>query len=219
MASPPARKLASPTDPIEKHHPWTPVNVSLLQSELALHPDHEFVSALCHDMRHGARIGYSGARSAFVAPNLSSANADPSAVSDYLLTECARNHMAGPFTHPPFPNLRCSGVGLVPKKSGALRLIMHLSAPEGSSINDGIDSEQFSLHYVTVDDAVRLIHKHGPGATLSKVDMKHAFRICPVSPEDWPLLGIFWEGKYYVDKVLPFGLRSSPFLFNRLADG
>ena len=48
--------------------------------------------------------------------------------------------------------------------------------------------------------------------------MKHAFRLCPVSPIDWPLLGIFWNGCFYVDKVLPFGLRSSPFLFNRLAD-
>ena len=27
-----------------------------------------------------------------------------------------------------------------------------------------------------------------------------------------------WEGKYYYDKVLPFGLRSGPFLFNQLSD-
>ena len=27
-----------------------------------------------------------------------------------------------------------------------------------------------------------------------------------------------WEGKYYFDKVLPFGLRSAPSIFNQLSD-
>ena len=35
--------------------------------------------------------------------------------------------------------------------------------------------------------------------------------------EDWHLLGIHWQGRWYVDKCLPFGLRSLPALFNRLA--
>ena len=29
---------------------------------------------------------------------------------------------------------------------------------------------------------------------------------------------MYWEGNYYYDKVLPFGLRSAPFLFNLLSD-
>ena len=29
---------------------------------------------------------------------------------------------------------------------------------------------------------------------------------------------MFWDGNYYFDKVLPFGLRSAPFLFNMLSD-
>jgi len=40
----------------------------------------------------------------------------------------------------------------------------------------------------------------------------------PVCPEDWNLLGIQWQEHFYVDTCLPFGLRSSPFLFNRLSD-
>ena len=36
--------------------------------------------------------------------------------------------------------------------------------------------------------------------------------------EDWNLLGIHWKSEYYIDTYLPFGLRSAPFLFNRLAD-
>ena len=86
------------------------------------------------------------------------------------------------------------------------------------SVNDGISSEEFSLQYVTVDNAISLITQHGPGAYLAKVDVKSAFRTCPVRREDWSLLGIEWDGKYYFERVLPFGLRSSPFIFNTVAD-
>ena len=37
-------------------------------------------------------------------------------------------------------------------------------------------------------------------------------------PEDRPLLGIYWRQQYYYDLVLPFGLRSAPFIFNQVAD-
>ena len=171
-----------------------------------------------YDMRHGAVIGYSSDRSHCVAPNLVSAFQNPQAVSNYLSDESIEGRMAGPYTHLPHSDLRCSGVGVVPKKSRKLCLIMHLSAPEGTRINDGISQDEFSLHYTTVDDAVRLLHRHGKGALLSKVDLRNAFRLCPVAPSDWLLLAIHWDNAFYVDKFLPFGLRSSPFLFNRLAD-
>ncbi len=58
----------------------------------------------------------------------------------------------------------------------------------------------------------------GPNALMGKADLKSAFRLCPVSPIDWPLLGIHWRGQFFVDKCLPFSLRSSPYLFNLLAD-
>ena len=44
------------------------------------------------------------------------------------------------------------------------------------------------------------------------------FASCPVSPLDWPLLGMFWNNFYFVDTRLPFGSRSSPFIFNTFAD-
>lgn len=58
----------------------------------------------------------------------------------------------------------------------------------------------------------------GRGALMGKIDIKSAFRICPVRPEDWPYLGMQWEGRYYFDKVLPFGLRSAPYIFNCLVE-
>ena len=109
---------------------------------------------------------------------------------------------------------RSAGVGVVPKKSGSHRLIMHLSAPYGSSINDGICKESHSLQYIMVDDVIQHVVQLGLGALMFKVDIKHAFRMIPVCRDDWSILGMVWRDKYFVDKVLPFGLRSSPALFN-----
>ena len=53
---------------------------------------------------------------------------------------------------------------------------------------------------------------------MSKPDIKSAFRNVPVHPSAWELLGMKWEGLYFFDMVLPFGLRSAPpsFLMNSL---
>ena len=97
-------------------------------------------------------------------------------------------------------------------------MIMHLSAPQDHSINDGISKEEYTLRYSTIDDAVKLIHNQGTGARLAKIDIKSAFRTIPVCYKDRELLGIFWREKFYIDRCLPFGLRSAPFLFNQYAD-
>ena len=54
---------------------------------------------------------------------------------------------------------------------------------------------------------------------MAKTDLKSAFRLIPIHPDDWNLLGILWKSQYYVDMYLPFGLRSAPFIFNQLSDG
>ena len=45
---------------------------------------------------------------------------------------------------------------------------------------------------------------------MVKADIQEAYRMVPVHPEDQHLLGMHWEGFLYIDKVLPFGLRSAP---------
>ena len=50
---------------------------------------------------------------------------------------------------------------------------------------------------------------------LAKVDIKQAYRNVPVHPNDRPLL---WRGQVFIDKVLPFGLRSASIIFSAIAD-
>lgn len=103
-------------------------------------------------------------------------------------------------------------LGVVPKKDGTWHIIMDLSFPQGSSINDYISKEDFTLHYATFDQGLTLVARHGKNALMAKLDIKHAFRLCPVRLEDRELLGIHWQGNFYIDLRLPFGLRSSPYL-------
>ena len=55
----------------------------------------------------------------------------------------------------------------------------------------------------------------GPGTLLSKIDLKDTFRLIPLHPSQCNLLG---KTRFYVDTCLPFGLRSVPYLFNRLSE-
>jgi hypothetical protein len=52
----------------------------------------------------------------------------------------------------------------------------------------------------------------------AKTDLKSAFRLIPIHPDDWNLLGVKWNSQYYVDLYLPFGLHSAPYIFNQLFD-
>ena len=58
----------------------------------------------------------------------------------------------------------------------------------------------------------------GRGCLLVKADIKEAYRMVPVHPEDQYLLGVQWKGIVYIDQVLPFGLRSAPKIFSAIAD-
>ena len=122
-----------------------------------------------------------------------------------------------PYDEPPFPHMQCHPIGVVPKKDPRKwHTILHLSYWEGDSINDFIPKADYTLHYVTVDSAISIIKTLGSGAWLSKVDIESAFHIIPLYPSQWHLLGMSWNGKFYFDKRLTMGERSSPFEFDKL---
>jgi hypothetical protein len=147
-----------------------------------------------------------------------SASDHPDVVDAYLSSELAARRVAGQFTSPPVPLLHVSPFGVIPKnhQPGKWRLILDLSSPAGHSVNDGIPKDLYSLQYVKVDDAIRALVDMGPGALMAKFDVQAAYRNIPIHlyPDDRYLLGMKWRDRFYVDLVLPFGLRSAPFIFN-----
>ena len=90
------------------------------------------------------------------------------------------------------------------------RLIHHLSAPyDEKSINENICNENTSVQYASIQDAITIIQQLGPHCYMAKSDIKSAYRLIPVSPADYPKLGLKFDGFYYFDKCLTQGCASS----------
>ena len=186
---------------------------------LAGHPDGRYAAFLSRGIQHGFRIGFNRASSLRSASsNRPSATHMPEVTGQMIATDIA----AGRLSIAAVPeNCHTSPLGLIPKphQHNKFRLIVDLSAPQGSSVNDGIEPSLCSLEYASVDQAARLAREAGVGALMYKLDLSNAYRRVPVHSEDHHLLGIKWQGVVYCDTALPFGLRSAPKLFTAVADG
>ena len=60
---------------------------------------------------------------------------------------------------------------------------------------------------------ITAIKATGEGCFLAKTDIKSAFRIIPIHPADYSLLGMKFDNLYYFDRCLPMGLSSSCNIF------
>ena len=187
------------------------------------HPDQAFAEYILNGLKHGFRIGFNRkSRLSSASANMQSAMLHPQVITEYLQKEISLERMIGPIPQGAAISslLHINRFGVIPKghNTGKWRLITDLSHPAGKSVNDGIDPEFCSLSYISVDHAARVISRLGRGSLLAKIDIEAAYRLVPVHPCDRVLQAVKWEGKLYVDPMLPFGLRSAPKIFNAIAD-
>lgn len=106
--------------------------------------------------------------------------------------------------------MRCSPIGLVPKKTSGWRLITHLSYyAHMNSVNDFIDSKFATVHYSSFDNAVSIVKILGGNARIAKMDIKFAFRLLSCYPGDFNLLGFKIGSQYYIDKCMSMGCSTS----------
>ena len=177
----------------------------------------------------GVPVGYEGPRVGRVCKNWPSVQQFYAPVTSNIEKDLSLGRKAGPFSSPPFDTFVGSPMGAFEKRSspGKYRVIHDLSWPPGQSVNDGISQLDCTVQYITVDDAVKRVKKYGPGTLMAKLDLEDAFKHIVVRPQDWDLLGSTLEVidptgektlQYFVDLVLPFGMRSSPKKFCEFAD-
>ena len=165
---------------------------------------------LVHGFRYGFHIQFIGNRAPFESPNLKSALQNPDLVMSKLQKEIDAGRIVGPLTKAPFPDFRSSPIGIVPKKTpNEVCLIQHLSYPSGFSVNDNIPEDCSTVHYATINQSVKIVQRLGVGCFMAKTDIKSAFRIIPIHPQDYSLLGLKWADKYHFDRCLLMGCSSA----------
>ena len=218
MALEKCRPLTTPIQVGSRSNVTMPLHYEIWAEQLSDHPDRAFVSYIVTGLREGFRIGFNRAHpTSSAASNFPTTHKD--VVHDYLSKKVALDRMF-PLYPPLSQQIHVSPLGIIPKKNkpGKWHLIVDLSSPKGYSVNEGISPELASVHYASVDNLVSLVLQAGRGSSLVKADVKEAYCNIPVHPEDQCLLGVRWEGVVYVDKVLPFGLRSAPLILSAVAD-
>lgn len=176
---------------------------------------YKFSHYLIKGFSNGFRLGHTGDRISFHTGNLKSCQELPEIVQEKLNKELQCKRIAGPLTEPPFDPFCVSPIGLVPKREpNSYRLIHHLSYPDGASINDNIDPDLATVQYSSFDQAVEKVRFLGQGCYMAKTDIESAFRIIPIHPLDYQLLGFHFKGLFYYDRCLPMGASSSCSIFN-----
>ena len=144
----------------------------------------------------------------------------PSDVDAYFRKETKHKAFVGPCESIPFP-VHFSPLLSRPKEGDTRRIIVNMSFPYGSSVNDsnseynGVD---FQLRYPTVDDIVKSVQDLGNEALLSKIDVSRAFRNLRVDPFEYDALGLTWDGKSYIDISIPMGMKTGSALCQRTTD-
>ena len=200
----------------------SPIRVAPLAFYLRGHPDQEFAAFILRGLAVGFHVGYlaQGSRLQSSSRNHPSSLANSQVVQSYIRGEVLASRMVGPLPQGSVQAVHCSPVGLVPKArgSGQWRMIVDLSYPNGRSVNDGILSSLCSVSYAALDAALRFIKQLGRNTMLIKVDLRNAYRLVPIHPQDRHLFGVRWDDQVFVDQALPFGLSSAPKLFTAVAD-
>ncbi|XP_063312611.1 uncharacterized protein LOC134612189 [Pelobates fuscus] len=199
------------------------IDVSLLRKLLRDHPSQHLVEFLVSGFTAGFHTGIIHMPTGVLeCKNLQTAMADPDAIDRLIQKEVDQGFVIGPFDTPPFAVWRTNPIGLVTgKSSNKQRLILDLSAPHASatpSLNSLIPSEEFSLQYATIDNAIMAILSAGIGAWLSKTDIVNAFKLLPIHPSLWHLHGVKWQELYYFFMRLTSSSKSSPRIFDLFAE-
>ena len=203
----------------------SPLNWKVIAEELGPeYPDQQ----LLRDLREGCDMLYTGPDISTAAPNHASAMDVEEEINAQIAKELEEGIIGGGFTseeelkqHLGVQHIRVQPLGAVAKR-GSEEKRRFDDASFGVGVNAGI-TEVPELRYTNVDligSHIARMKEIYPEVTIAKCDVRHAYRIVPVSPANYHLLCFSWttDGvqRWYYHRRLPFGTRSSPHHFSRL---
>ena len=198
-------------------------NLELLQELLMGYEDKEVVEWLRYGWPTGRLPGMQEPK--IWGKNHEGAEDHPEALRAYIKKELGKGAIMGPYKKIPFQGK----VGISPlstrakKCSQERRVILDLSFPIGEGVNDGIPKDtylglQAKLTFPKTDEFAYRIFQLGNNCMMFKVDLSRYFRQLPLDPGDYSLIGYMIGEEIYFDKVLPMGMRSAPYIAQRVTN-
>ncbi|CAD7061902.1 unnamed protein product [Tilletia caries] len=169
-------------------------------------------------IQQGFHVGLPCITSTFVPPNHKSATKDPATVRAKIDKELAAGRYIGPLSRPaceaavggPF---QCSPISLAPKPPDGWRFIQDASFPRSDpshqSINSQIRSDDWPCTYAGIATVIWQILHLPPSAQAAARDVRSAYRAIVLHPSQWPAAVVHWEGEFFIDTCLAFGMASS----------
>ena len=169
------------------------------------------------DLEVGASIGCTGVgRSPSVSNNAPSAFEYPGQVTDAIATWVKKGFVFGPVDAEAVPgSAKVNGIMCRPKPSGAVRIILNMSAPEGMSVNDGINLQMFPAVMSSTSKWLAVLNRAGRDCQIMKLDWADAYKHFHVVGSDVDLQWFSWLGRYFAELCLIFGTSSSVGIYDR----
>lgn len=195
----------------------TPVNARKLNKLLHGYKHQKYI---IQGISEGFILHFQGPQAPLTSKNSHTIQAQINIVREKIQKELSLGRIAGPFDHPPFPNFKSSPLALREKSTpGKYRLLHNLSYPyDDQSVNFNIPRHYTTVKYQTIKEAITLLQHHSPAAFMAKSDISDAFRIIPVHPSQYHLLGFSLDHKFYYDKMLAMGAAPSCRIFESFSD-
>jgi hypothetical protein len=159
--------------------------------------------------------------------NHSSSQLDPNFISSYIMDKQSASRYSDGFRPEDLKRIigpfQTSPLGLVPKPhTDAFRMVQDMSYPRNNprvtSVNHGVNSDDFPTAWGTFDATASLILSLPPGCLAATFDISAAYRLTPIRPNQQQHLCVFWNNLVYVYRAVMFGLSSSAGVFGSIAD-
>lgn len=201
---------------VDHYHIHTPLDVPLLKQMLTGYHDSEYIAS---GFTNGFSLGLVD-NPKYKKKKLKFRPATE-ALRQKILDEVNKGRIIGPFPAKLLPGIMISPAYAIPKpNSTKVRLIFDLSTPKGGSVNDNIKDSAKSVQYCSVLDVALWLMDNDTthSAYMAKVDLTDAYRMVPVSKQDWVHLGMAVGSDIYIDRSLPMGAASSCQIFQRIGD-
>ena len=183
-------------------------------------PDNTIVNWVISGLTNGFKIGIQPDKHIDSSTkNLPTDTTKKDSISNWLYRGLSQGFVTGPFTEAPYDDAIISPMGAVVQKN-KVRPIFHLSAPKKTktSVNDALYASVKTVSYIKLAEVASWIHSLGVNSYVWVADMEDAYMHVQVHPSDWKYLGVRWLGLYFFLTCLPFGLSSSCWIYESLAD-